>query len=80
MSIMNPSGRTPIVGDVSEFDCTVTDASWPWAERNAESIAAHWQEAQAQKPDLFDGQVLVATEVGIERSRLVSRQDRKSVV
>ncbi len=72
MSLYNPSGRAPIVGDVTEFDCTVTGDAWPWANKNAEAIAAHWQKAKAEKPDLFDGEVLVATEVGIEQSRLVS--------
>lgn len=72
MSLDNPSGRAPIVGDVTEFDCSVTGDGWSWADKNAEAIAAHWQEAKAGKPDLFDGKVLVASEVGIEQSRLVS--------
>ena len=73
MSLDNPSGRSPIIGDVTEFDCTVTGDAWPWAEKNADAIAAHWEKAKAEKPALFDGEVLVATEVGIEQSRLVSQ-------
>ncbi len=72
MSILNPSGRAPILGDVTEFDCRVTDGGWAWAEANADKIAAHWLEAVARKPDLFDGEVLIATEVGIEKSHVVS--------
>ncbi len=72
MSILNPSGRAPILGDVSEFECRVTNGGWSWAEERADVIAAHWLEARAAKPDLFDGEVLIATEVGIEGPRLVS--------
>jgi 8-oxo-dGTP pyrophosphatase MutT (NUDIX family) len=72
VSLDNPSGRAPILGDVTEFDCSVTGDSWSWAEKNAAAILAYWEKAKAEKPDLFDGEVLVATEVGIERSRLVS--------
>ena len=72
MSIHNPSGRAPIIGDVTEFDCNVVDDAWPWAEKNSDAIAANWQKARALQEGLFDGEVLVATEVGIEQSRLVS--------
>lgn len=70
MSILNPSGRAPIIGDVDGFDCKVTDEGWPWAEKHASAIAEHWQTAIAEKPDLFDGKVLIATEVAVEGSRL----------
>jgi hypothetical protein len=73
VSILNPSGRAPIIGDVDVFDCRVTDDGWPWAEKNAGPIAKHWQKAHAAKPEMFDGEVLIATEVGIEKSRLVSK-------
>lgn len=73
MSILNPSGRAPIIGDVDVFDCRVTGEGWPWAEKNAAAIAEHWKKAIAAKPDMFDGEVLIATEVGIEKSRLVSK-------
>lgn len=73
MSILNPSGRAPIIGDVEVFDCRVTGEGWPWAEKNAQAIAEHWQTALAEKPDMFDGDVVIATEVGIEKSRLVSK-------
>lgn len=72
MSILNPSGRAPIIGDVESFDCKVTEDGWPWAEKNASAIARHWQAAIAEKPDMFDGEVLLATEVAVEGSRLVA--------
>jgi hypothetical protein len=72
LNFLNPSGRAPIVGDVTAFDCTVTDETWPWAEKNADAIAKHWAQAIAEKPSMFDGEVVIATEVGIEQSRVVS--------
>lgn len=72
MSILNPSGRAPTLGDVTEFDCTMSEDGWDWALENADAIAAHWAEAKAANPALFNGKVLIASEVGIERSRLVS--------
>jgi len=72
MSILNPSGRPPILGDVTAFDCTLTDSGWPWAAGNAAAIAAHWDEVKAANPALFNGKVIIATEVGIEKSHLVS--------
>lgn len=72
MNILNPSGRAPIIGDVALFDCTVTDEGWPWAEKNAAAIAEHWQKAIAEKPEMFDGEVLIATEVAVEGSRLAA--------
>ncbi len=70
MNVLNPSGRLPLVGDVAGFDCTVEEGGWPWAEENAEAIAAHWKAAVERKPSMFNGRVLIATEIGIEYSRL----------
>lgn len=72
MSILNPSGRAPIIGDVDRFDCHVAEQSWPWADKNTDKIAAHWQTAITEKPDMFDGKVLIATEVAVEGSRLAA--------
>ena len=41
-------------------DLRLTDAAWPFAETRRAEIAAHWQEAVAQKPAMFDGRVLGA--------------------
>jgi 8-oxo-dGTP pyrophosphatase MutT (NUDIX family) len=65
MNPLNPSGRAPVVTAVSGFDAFVVDEDWPWARQHAEEIAAHWARAQADKPALFDGQVLVARRMEI---------------
>ncbi|BCJ91368.1 hypothetical protein IZ6_21030 [Terrihabitans soli] len=72
MSILNPSGRAPIIGDVDTFNCEVTDEGWPWAEKKTAAIAEYWKTAIAEKPEMFDGEVLVATEVSVEKSKLVA--------
>jgi 8-oxo-dGTP pyrophosphatase MutT (NUDIX family) len=72
VSILNPSGRAPIIGDVDGFDCRVEEQAWPWAQKHAAEIAEYWKSAIVEKPDLFDGKVLIATEVAVEKSRLVA--------
>ncbi|MFC5069181.1 NUDIX hydrolase [Flaviflagellibacter deserti] len=72
MSILNPSGRAPIVGDVTSFECRMVDEVWPWAENNSAAIAANWATAKARKPELFDGEVIIARSVEITGSQLVS--------
>jgi 8-oxo-dGTP pyrophosphatase MutT (NUDIX family) len=45
--------------DVVRLDTCFAPAPWPWAAREAERIDAHWQATVAQKPKMFDGQVLL---------------------
>jgi 8-oxo-dGTP pyrophosphatase MutT (NUDIX family) len=45
---------------VDELDCRLVPWSWPFAEERRETIAAHWQGLQAERPRLFDGRVLLA--------------------
>lgn len=37
----------------------MTDEPWPFAIENQERIAAHWQEATARNPHLWNGEVLI---------------------
>lgn len=60
MNPLNPSGHAPVVTPVRGFDAFLVDEDWPWAQQHAAEIAAHWAQARAEKPALFDGQVLVA--------------------
>jgi hypothetical protein len=45
--------------DVARLDMRLVPARWPWAEREAERIDAHWRAQLAEKPKLFDGEVLL---------------------
>jgi hypothetical protein len=45
--------------DVAALETRLVRASWPWAEREAARIDAHWRARLAEKPKLFDGEVLL---------------------
>ena len=45
--------------DVARLDMKLVPARWPWAEREAERIDAHWRQRLSEKPKLFDGEVLL---------------------
>lgn len=66
MNPLNPSGKPAIVTPVLGFDAFVVDEPWPWRDENAEAIGEHWARAAAEKPSLFDGEVLVARRFSIE--------------
>ncbi|MEM8814027.1 MAG: NUDIX hydrolase [Pseudomonadota bacterium] len=38
----------------------LTDGSWPFAADRADAIAAHWQDALALTPEMWDGRVLLS--------------------
>ena len=45
--------------EVAELDFVFEPARWAFAEREAQSIAAHWAILRAAKPKLFNGRVLL---------------------
>ncbi|MCW2275945.1 NUDIX hydrolase [Rhodoblastus acidophilus] len=45
--------------DAAGLDTSFAPAPWPWAEEEAERISAHWRARLAEKPKMFDGQVLL---------------------
>jgi 8-oxo-dGTP pyrophosphatase MutT (NUDIX family) len=49
----------PQIAEVAELDLAYDPAPWPFAEAQADRIAAHWAELRAQKPALFNGRVLL---------------------
>jgi 8-oxo-dGTP pyrophosphatase MutT (NUDIX family) len=66
MNPLNPSGKPAVVTPVQGFDAFVLDEPWPWRDENADAIAEHWEHAVAEKPSLFDGEVLVARRFSVE--------------
>lgn len=66
MNPLNPSGKPAVVTPVMGFDAFVVDEPWPWRDENAKAIGEHWARAAAEKPSLFDGEVLVARRFSIE--------------
>ncbi|SNB56376.1 hypothetical protein SAMN06265338_101507 [Rhodoblastus acidophilus] len=45
--------------EAARLDTRFVPAPWPWAEHEAARIDAHWRARLAEKPRLFDGQVLL---------------------
>lgn len=66
------AGHEVGVFPVDGFD-GVADGADPFGVEDAPAIARRWSAARDCKPELFDGIVLLATEVGIEAGRLVAR-------
>jgi 8-oxo-dGTP pyrophosphatase MutT (NUDIX family) len=54
---------------IDALDLSLTQRGWPFAESEAERIAAHWQARIAAKPKLFNGRVLLMGRHAIERGR-----------
>ena len=50
----------------SAIECLYEDRPWPWAEANQDAIAAHWSRLVAEQPALFNGEVLVLRQGGVE--------------
>ncbi|MBS7697967.1 NUDIX hydrolase [Chelatococcus sp. YT9] len=51
----------------------LTADEWPWAVENRERIDANWRRLKAEKPALFNGQVLVMSESRITARKLTGR-------
>jgi 8-oxo-dGTP pyrophosphatase MutT (NUDIX family) len=51
---------------VGELDLTFEPSRWAFAERRADSIAAHWARLRKTKPMLFNGRVLLLGRRAIE--------------
>jgi len=70
-------------GRISHCELTIGEDRWPFAEREAEKIAAHWQQVQAERPNLFDGNVFLLRTLSLQEGTLKGsflRADFKSFV
>lgn len=52
--------KPPRMVTVEQLDCRLVAHRWPFAEKRAPDIAAHWRVACAKNPALYDGKVLLA--------------------
>ena len=61
--------------DVDAVDVRVEPFDWPFARNEAARIAAHWAERVAERPAMFDGEVLLQHEgrLVVENGRRVWR-------
>jgi 8-oxo-dGTP pyrophosphatase MutT (NUDIX family) len=53
------------VFEAAELDFTLKRHEWPFAREREEEIAQHWRRRRAQKPALYDGRVLLLSELEI---------------
>jgi 8-oxo-dGTP pyrophosphatase MutT (NUDIX family) len=49
----------PVIHRVTQLDLTRSDWQWPFAEQKRSEIDAHFAAKQAEKPELFNGRVLL---------------------
>lgn len=63
----------PTVRYVARVDLVIDPAPVPWEAENAAPIAAHWRQALAEKPSMFDGLVYAATGARLDEDRLSAR-------
>lgn len=46
---------------IERVDAVFEERDWPWARAHAHGIAQVWDEARRTRPEMFDGEVLLAT-------------------
>jgi hypothetical protein len=51
---------TPVIHRVTQLDLTRSDWQWPFARERRDEIDAHFARKRAEKPQLFNGRVLLA--------------------
>lgn len=51
---------TPVIHRVTQLDLTRSDWQWPFAHERRDEIDAHFASKRAEKPQLFNGRVLLA--------------------
>jgi hypothetical protein len=51
--------ESPHIVEVAEFDFTLDPEPWAFAETERDAIAAHWAEARARMPAIYNGGVLL---------------------
>ncbi len=65
----------PRLLEVAELDLRFADEPWPFAQAEAERLAAHWRARQAAQPRLYNGRVLL-----LGRHALETRGDSASLL
>jgi 8-oxo-dGTP pyrophosphatase MutT (NUDIX family) len=53
------SGQASRIHKIAALDLKLRPRAWPFADERAEDILAHWRRRQAERPNLFDGRVLL---------------------
>lgn len=56
----------PTITRVRRVEAAYAPWTWPWAEANADLIAAHWARRLAEQPRMFNGKVLLMRDMAVE--------------
>ena len=67
---MRSSGDDPVIHRVTTLDLKVEAFAWPFALARRDDIDAHFAEKQREKPNLWDGRVLLARNASFAGDRL----------
>jgi 8-oxo-dGTP pyrophosphatase MutT (NUDIX family) len=62
----------PVIHRVTALDCVVQPWPWPWAAAERDRIDAHFVVRQQEKPDTWNGRVLLARNASFSDGRLSS--------
>jgi hypothetical protein len=68
------AGSSRIV-EIAELDFAFEPRTWAFAVERADDIARHWRERKAEKPELFDGRVLL-----LGRHEFITRDDGATIL
>lgn len=60
------------VESISTFDLRLSPGGWDFAAHNRSAIDSHWQMVTAEKPSLWNGQVLLSTSAHAERGHFMA--------
>jgi hypothetical protein len=67
---MRSSGGDPLIHRVTTLDLRIEDFAWPFALARRGEIDGHFAEKQREKPNLWNGRVLLARNASFEGERL----------
>lgn len=67
---MRGSAGDPLIHRVTTLDLRIEDFAWPFARARRGEIDAHFGEKQREKPNLWNGRVLLARNATFEGERL----------
>lgn len=56
-----------LIRRVSRVEARYVPMRWPWAEQNREGIEANWKRRTADRPRMFNGRVLLLSDVEFEQ-------------
>ncbi len=61
------------VDRITGYDLRLGGEAWAFARENASAIAAYWRELVAEKPGLWNGEVLICTAAEVRDAQLAAR-------